>query len=134
MKQYVCGFYFIDSDVVLIRKNKPEWQAGKLNGVGGTVEPGESALDAMRREFREEASKHTCEAEWRFFAVLRTRDAEIFFFFSAHGTASGISSGTDEAIYFVQVDTIAHHPIVLPNLKWLIPLALNNEPSVVVIQ
>lgn len=133
MKQYVCGFYFCDDNVVLIRKNKPEWQAGKLNGVGGAVEPGESALDAMRREFREEASKHTCEAEWRFFAVLRTRDAEIFFF-SAHGTASGISSGTDEAIYFVQVDTISHHPIVLPNLRWLIPLALNNEPSIVVIQ
>lgn len=133
MKQYVCGFYFIDDNVVLIRKNKPEWQAGKLNGVGGAIEPEEYPIDAMRREFREEASKHTSADEWRFFALLRTNDCEIHFY-SAYGSASGICSGTDEAIYFVEVDTVAHHPIVLPNLKWLIPLALSNEQPVVIIQ
>lgn len=133
MKQYVCGFYFCNDSVVLIRKNKPDWQSGKLNGVGGALEPDEYPIDAMRREFREEASKHTSVLDWRFFALLRTNDCEIHFY-AAHGTASGVSSGTDESIYFVPVHEIATHPVVLPNLRWLIPLALNNEPSVIVTQ
>lgn len=135
MKQFVCGFYFIDnaSSVVLIRKNKPEWQAGKLNGVGGAVELNEMPVAAMIREFQEEASKQTSFSDWKFFASLRTNGCEIDFFV-AHGIASGIGSITEEYIYFVPVHEIATHPIVLPNLKWLIPLALNNEPSVVIIQ
>lgn len=133
MKQYVVGFYFCGGSVVLIRKNKPEKQVGKLNGVGGAVEANEMPAGAMVREFEEEASLRTSELDWKFFAVLRTNGAEICFFV-AHGAALGISSGTDEAIYIVPVHEIPTHPIVLPNLKWLIPLALNNEPSVIVTQ
>lgn len=37
MQHYVVGFQFARRGnlVTLIRKNHPEWQAGKLNGVGG---------------------------------------------------------------------------------------------------
>ncbi len=54
---YVAGFYFSECGerVALIRKLKPEWQRGWLNGIGGKVEPGESPLSAMVREFEEEA-------------------------------------------------------------------------------
>lgn len=57
MKTYVLGFCFNAAlnKVVLIRKNRPQWQAGKLNGVGGHVEPWELPLGAMVREFREES-------------------------------------------------------------------------------
>jgi 8-oxo-dGTP pyrophosphatase MutT (NUDIX family) len=57
-----------DDRVALIRKARPPWQAGLLNGVGGKIEPEDwspffvhdmpapepVALRAMRREFREE--------------------------------------------------------------------------------
>src|SRR5437764_210410 len=67
MRSYVCGFLFSPdrSQVLLIRKNRPAWQAGKLNGVGGKVEPGESLHAAMRREFREEAALDLPESAWR---------------------------------------------------------------------
>jgi 8-oxo-dGTP diphosphatase len=54
---YVCGFLFHPQhrEVALVRKNKPEWQKGKLNGVGGKIEIGESPSAAMEREFLEEA-------------------------------------------------------------------------------
>jgi 8-oxo-dGTP pyrophosphatase MutT (NUDIX family) len=29
-------------EVLLIEKQKPAWQRGKLNGVGGKIEPGEN--------------------------------------------------------------------------------------------
>ncbi len=39
MKLYVVGFMFTEDEkqVVLIEKKRPEWQAGKLNGVGGKI-------------------------------------------------------------------------------------------------
>ena len=55
-QHYVLGLLFRGcySGVVLIEKTKPQWQAGLLNGIGGKVEPGESAFDAATRELREE--------------------------------------------------------------------------------
>ena len=55
---YVLGFLFNKdlSQVALIRKTKPEWQKGQLNGIGGKIEPGEDPLGAMIREFREETN------------------------------------------------------------------------------
>lgn len=40
---YVLGFMFdrVGAGVALLRKTKPEWQAGRLNGVGGKVEKSE---------------------------------------------------------------------------------------------
>src|SRR3954470_21452915 len=58
VQEYVCGFLFSPdrTRVLLIRKRRPAWQAGKLNGIGGKIEPGESPAQAMSREFREEAA------------------------------------------------------------------------------
>ena len=61
--EYVLGFMFneAESKVLLVWKNRPAWQAGKLNGVGGKIEAGETPVQAMNREFAEETgfvSKH----------------------------------------------------------------------------
>ena len=37
-----------------MRKNKPHWQEGHLNGIGGKIEEGELPIDAMQREYEEE--------------------------------------------------------------------------------
>lgn len=54
--RFVLGFLFSEdgSRVLLVWKNRPAWQNGKLNGVGGKIEPGETPLQAMKREFLEE--------------------------------------------------------------------------------
>lgn len=54
--QYVLGIMFSEDEerVLAIWKNRPDWQAGKLNGIGGKIEDGETPIEAMRREFREE--------------------------------------------------------------------------------
>jgi 8-oxo-dGTP pyrophosphatase MutT (NUDIX family) len=54
--RYVVGFLFSqdESKVLLVWKNRPAWQNGKLNGIGGKIEAGETPLQAMEREFKEE--------------------------------------------------------------------------------
>jgi 8-oxo-dGTP diphosphatase len=65
MRRYCLGFLTneIKTEVALIRKENPEWQRGKWNGIGGKVgvgqpgediDPNESAVIAMPREFEEE--------------------------------------------------------------------------------
>jgi 8-oxo-dGTP diphosphatase len=56
MIRYSAGFLFSKDykQVLLIKKEKPDWQRGLYNGVGGKVEPGETELNCMIREFEEE--------------------------------------------------------------------------------
>ncbi len=66
MKRMVLGFAFnpFANKVLLIHKNRPDWQRGKLNGVGGHIEGSETSRDAMVREFREETGEIVPDFMW----------------------------------------------------------------------
>ena len=132
VQEYVCGFLLSRdrSRVLLIRKRRPAWQAGKLNGLGGKVEPGETALDAMRREFREEAGVDV--AEWQHVLTLSGADDAgsgrgwAGHFFRAFGDVDAARAITDE-----QLEIHPTRPLpagTIPNLHWIIPLMLDDEP------
>ena len=55
-KHYVLGFVFNYSknQVLLIEKQRPAWQMGRWNGIGGEIEEGETPYQAMVRESVEE--------------------------------------------------------------------------------
>jgi 8-oxo-dGTP diphosphatase len=124
MQQYACGFLFsLDRErVVLIRKHRPAWQAGKLNGVGGKVEAGETALDAMRREFIEEAGVEI--RDWHQVLTLTGADWQGHFF-RAFGDVSAARAVTDEQLELHSVHKLPHDTI--PNLHWMIPLMLDEQ-------
>lgn len=68
MTHYCLGFVYIGNRVLLIRKNldcKLEFMRGKLNGIGGHVEDGETPLQAMIREFTEESGINKDFVEWK---------------------------------------------------------------------
>lgn len=97
--QYVVGFAFdlTKERVALVRKNRPLWQAGKLNGVGGGWDEGESRGEAVRREFREEAGVDV--ENWHFFAESTGRKkAHMVHFFWAIADLSQVRTMTDEVI------------------------------------
>lgn len=129
MIRAVCGFYFSDDRefVVLIHKERPNWQKGKLNGVGGKVEEGEFALDAMRREFREETGLDI--ENWDSFCVLRddANGYEITYYRAFGSQINEAKTTTDEKVEVFQVGAIFTLPL-LHNLTWLIPMAL--DPNV----
>jgi len=131
-QQYVCGFAFYSDSagrprVVLIRKIKPAWQAGKLNGVGGKIEPGEEAEEAMAREFSEEAGIVSAPGDWELFAHCRFSQVDVFFLRAFDETFASARTMTPEVIEHWPFDEIPDDTI--PNLHWLIPLAWHFEPT-----
>ena len=122
MNAYVVGFLRSRDRILLIEKNKPDWQAGRLNGVGGHIEMGESPLTAMRREFKEEAGLDI--QYWYKSAVMRGLNWIVHVFF-AYGPVHQATSITDEEVFVVSVNYLPNH--VLPNLHWLIPLSFDKE-------
>ena len=124
MQGYACGFMFSPdrSRVLLIRKRRPAWQAGKLNGVGGKIEPGETPAEAMRREFREEAGLDV--PHWQHVVTLTGPDWQGHFY-RAFGDVDAARPVTDEQLERHPVRPLP--PDVIPNLAWLIPLLLDDE-------
>lgn len=126
-KLYVVGFLFNreGTEVALIRKNRPAWQSGRLNGLGGKIEPLESAMVAMTREFEEEAG--VTVKGWEKYAMLIGPDylVDVFRAFDSEAL-SKVRTMTDEEVEVIQVDAL-QNTNTLSNLQWLIPLALNSN-------
>lgn len=123
---YVNGFLFNKdrSMVALIRKEKPEWQKDRLNGIGGKIEDGETPLFAMQREFEEETG--AVVEDWHHFAALFHSGHIIHFFVSFEQDTVKLNSTTDEKVGWYLVSNLNSQPII-GNLKWLIPLALDPD-------
>lgn len=136
MTSYVLGFAFTYdyagfNRVMLIRKLKPDWQAGRLNGIGGKVEPGEEPHRAMAREFQEEAGLESLPSGWLKYAELFFPDTAIVHVFSTWWdwkTFKKHRSMTAEQIEHYEIDDTFFEKMVdqkaLHNLHWLIPMGL----------
>ncbi|REL28350.1 NUDIX domain-containing protein [Thalassotalea euphylliae] len=128
MKKYVAGFLFTQdaSKVVLIEKINPTWQRGLLNGVGGKIEAGEQPIAAMVREFAEETGVTTNATQWTHFAqVFRPNGYDVAFFFAHSDLAYKARTVEQEKVQLIDVQALPNN--LLPNLRWLIPLALDQQ-------
>jgi 8-oxo-dGTP diphosphatase len=125
MIEYCLGFAF-DEDfqsVLLIEKQRPEWQKGLLNGIGGKVEINEMPLNAMCREFEEETGFNLDHARWATFGSLRGKDWIVYLYTTTlfDGEYSLIDyNKTDEEIILQDIDNLC---TAIPNLSWLVPMA-----------
>lgn len=129
----VVGFAFTPSlnKVLLIKKNRPEWQAGWLNGVGGKIEGDESPIDAMRREFKEETGldRH----KWNHYATLLADDntlgaIEISVFRTITSISKAIQTTDEELVRFNTNHILKRTSGLMHNLKWLLPMAMYDSP------
>lgn len=125
--------------MVLIRKVKPDWQAGKLNGVGGKIEIGESATIAMAREFREETGVETQPTEWHVFAKMHFPKAQVTFlrYFGEGAAVAKTQTVWSDELQREISEQVEHRLVrgideipegaIMPNLRWAIPMGFHQE-------
>lgn len=128
---YCVGFFIghFGTSVALIKKERPKWQAGKWNGIGGRVDSREFAFQAMTREFEEEAGLHI--ENWSEFATLlfATSTLHCFVHEAESGEPIGIRQCTDEYMSWVGVNIVRELQTV-EGVRWLVPLALSRSPHI----
>lgn len=124
MINYVCGFIFTSdlSKVTLIKKNRPDWQKGKLNGIGGKIESTDISIPAaMARECKEETDILIDSADWTHFSMEQGDGWVCYFFYAVSDTEPKTMEDEEVAQYNVtDISTLS----VIPNLKELIPNAI----------
>lgn len=79
---YVAGFAFNEdmTKVIMVKKEKPNWQKGKINAVGGKVNGHEFYPTAMSREFLEETGIETTFEEWNDVIAIKGKDFKVVFY------------------------------------------------------
>jgi 8-oxo-dGTP diphosphatase len=128
-KYYVAGFLFRnqEKEVALIEKLHPEWQKGKLNGIGGKIIDKEAPFEAMCREFKEEAGIEI--GNWELFCILNSSENKWkVFMFKANLLTPEIElkSMEEERVNWYNVNDLSKLNVI-SNLRWLIPMALNDK-------
>lgn len=125
----VLGFMFTPDakSLVLIQKERPEWQKGLLNGIGGKVEKfDKSYKHALCREFKEEAGVETVSEDWKAFCHLEGKDYELRVFKNFSDKALEVFTNTDEHVIVINLPkALEADSNVIWNLRWLIPMALD---------
>lgn len=111
-------------------KDRPAWQQGKFNGVGGKLKALEAPAAGMVREFAEETGINSNPIEWRHFATMRCPVWSVYCFavygFPIHEGKR--QPGETESVHEIPLHALADNPrMFVPNLQWLIPLALCEE-------
>lgn len=137
--KYVLGFIFCleKRQVLLIRKNKPAFQKGFHNGIGGKVEPNEYPRAAMVRECEEECGLVTSEKEWRLFCEMDCQEStdgitptwhiDCFVYNVTYERFKNLISTTDEVITIWSLMHIhTMNKTLLGNTAWLIGMALDK--------
>jgi 8-oxo-dGTP diphosphatase len=129
LNRYTVNYLFDDygSNVALIQKARPSWQAGKWNGIGGKVNEGETPFEATVREFKEETGVE--EFFWKHYATVKGKEPDregefTVYYYKAFNTRSlsNVRWITDEVVALHHVNSLPKD--LVQHVKWMIPLAL----------
>lgn len=150
--KYVCGILLSKGKFTLIKKNRPEWQKGKLNGIGGKIKSfrsndSESTFNqeenpkvAMAREFEEETGVFIQASRWHCFHIESFVNAKTLkadqsgakvYFFIALGEPEeidAVETMTDEEVVIMTDDDMTRYPAseFVYNIPYLYLMILSN--------
>lgn len=131
IKKYVVGFAFYEDDILLIRKERPSWQKGYLNGIGGKIEDDDITINhSMSREFEEETGVKTDPYQWKKLVEISNSEFILHVFTSFNTDFTEAKSMTDENIIRMNLNDFftkvySNEIKIIDNLLWIIPMALD---------
>ena len=130
--------------VALVKKINPTWQHGKLNGIGGKVNEGESFLLAQIREFFEKTG--IIHFDWKHVGELTTKlqdphnpvsageANQVQFFVARTHKVYSVTTRTDEEVSvflyddLVKSDIVSDINYILPHARRMLQVEdMNNE-------
>lgn len=131
--EYVAGLMFSEDKktLAMVLKNRPAWQAGLFNAIGGKIEENESPAAAMAREFREETGVDTLPEQWMFHTRLEGDGFNVFFYKMFSDKVHAATTRESETIHLLNPYALPMN--VIHNLRWLIALALDEHVIVPVV-
>lgn len=124
--RYIAGLLFNKdhtATALVYKLRGPSSVVGKWNAIGGKVEEtDESSHAAMVREFREETG--VLVNAWTHFLTLRGVGWSVDFYHTFSDAAlSQVRTVEEETIKVFYIDSL---PPTVPNLRWIIPMALGH--------
>ena len=93
--------------------------------MGGHIEKDETSDFAMWREFKEETFHCVEMYDFKNYAILNGSGWRVYFFHALTEKLVILSNSNDEKIVIAEVNNLPKS--VIPNLNWLIPMALDQD-------
>lgn len=120
--------FIIDGEQILLIRKKRGLGAGKINGPGGRLEPGETARACAIREVQEELGVTPIDPVWVGESLFQFVDGYSIHVHTYLARAfSGTARETDEAIpLWTDIKAIPYDQMWEDDQYWL-PLLLNNQ-------
>jgi ADP-ribose pyrophosphatase YjhB (NUDIX family) len=133
MHHYCLAFAFDAGwrPALFIKKKGPEGSRG-LNGLGGELEEGETAREAMSREFKEEGGTWIAPQRWTHFATLNGPEYTIDCFADSlrhNESAEMLARVSAEPVSFFswpEVHSLIEKRECAWNFPWLVHLAYSS--------
>jgi 8-oxo-dGTP pyrophosphatase MutT (NUDIX family) len=127
-RNYVLCVAELDNDYfVFVEKTKPAWQAGLFNFPGGKIEPGETPLEACRREFREETGVDYSEWKYKGEFYDNSNEFSVTVYYAKSEVFRDCRTMTEENIEFFRLGEIVMMPdYFVGNILWQLLLAKEN--------
>ena len=124
----VCFALTPNHRVALVEKLRPEWQLGRLNGVGGKIESFEGWMEAARREFREEAGVDYIG--WQLRGTMEGPDWRCYVMYAMDEKFYAVKTMTDENVSLCPTGFIKQFgAMMVDNLPALLQLVMPpDEP------
>lgn len=129
IKKYVIGIVRTKDSIVLIKKNKPDWQKDKYNFVGGKIEENETPSFAIIREFEEETGIKTVFSDWSYKGIIFNEGDDgwvVYVYSSFDEKYKECKTITDEEILHLPLDEFRQGKfdnMCLDNIKVLFEMA-----------
>jgi 8-oxo-dGTP pyrophosphatase MutT (NUDIX family) len=133
MPEYVLVYVKSEADyfsgnVLVVQKDKPDWQVGRYNLPGGKIEEGETPIQATFRETREEAGYDLSYVE----VLGRMVCGDTTIYCCTGSLEIGEErepkpqEGETQWIGWMNQELLFHNPALMPNLRVIMPLLAAN--------